>query len=312
MKPLVITHGSCDDGQTCAWLMSKHFGPDGADYLYCHYGDPVPDVTDRPAVYVLDFSWKRPQMAELIVRAKGRVVVLDHHATAEKELDGIEEEAFTISVKAFGRYLESRPHIKFDMTRCGAVLTWEYLREVNKFDRCSFDLFFAGQNGHMPELVKYVNDRDMWFWQMPHSKAVSAYIRSFPRTFEVWDTLHQELQGRESFHLAAHQGEAIMRNNARVVESHVRNAKRMTILGHDVPVVNATTLISEVGEALAVGQPFAATWFDDLKANVRRWSFRSRDGGVNVAEVAAQLGGGGHPAASGCSTPLTDPVYLTA
>jgi nanoRNase/pAp phosphatase (c-di-AMP/oligoRNAs hydrolase) len=68
--------------------------------------------------------------------------------------------------------------------------------------------------------------------------------------------------------------------------------------GHKVLAVNATCLMSEIGERLAQGRPFGATYFvrEDGK---RVWSLRSCEGGIDVSDVARRRGGGGHRAAAG-------------
>jgi nanoRNase/pAp phosphatase (c-di-AMP/oligoRNAs hydrolase) len=68
----------------------------------------MPTISDveNAAVYMLDISWDRKTILDLRERAKD-LLIIDHHATAEKELGGLD---FAI----------------FDMNKSGAVLTWEY------------------------------------------------------------------------------------------------------------------------------------------------------------------------------------------
>jgi len=51
-----------------------------------------------------------------------------------------------------------------------------------------------------------------------------------------------------------------------------------------------------------------ACLFEELEPDLTRLSLRSKDSRVNVSEIAAQFGGGGHPAAAGArikGTPLS-------
>src|SRR5581483_4605210 len=82
-RPLVLFHAFCSDGFCSAWGAHRHFG-DVADYLPVQYGQDPPDVRDRD-VYILDFSWKRPVM-EQMAKAATRIVLLDHHRSAEADL----------------------------------------------------------------------------------------------------------------------------------------------------------------------------------------------------------------------------------
>jgi nanoRNase/pAp phosphatase (c-di-AMP/oligoRNAs hydrolase) len=68
--------------------------------------------------------------------------------------------------------------------------------------------------------------------------------------------------------------------------------------GHKVRVVNATVLFSEIAGELAEDSPFGACYFDRHDGK-RQWSLRSRDGGVDVSEIAKAHGGGGHKNAAG-------------
>ena len=67
---------------------------------------------------------------------------------------------------------------------------------------------------------------------------------------------------------------------------------------HNTPPVNATVLFSDIAGELAKDRPFGACYFDRGDGK-RQWSLRSRDGGIDVAEVAKANGGGGHRNAAG-------------
>ena len=86
MKPLVLYHANCWDGFCAAWIAKKALGD--IEAIPVQYGqDPPIDFCGRD-VYILDFSYPRGEM-ENIIRSSNRVVVLDHHKTAQKELDGL-------------------------------------------------------------------------------------------------------------------------------------------------------------------------------------------------------------------------------
>jgi nanoRNase/pAp phosphatase (c-di-AMP/oligoRNAs hydrolase) len=88
------------------------------------------------------------------------------------------------------------------------------------------------------------------------------------------------------------------------VDRAVAKAVDLVVGGFVVPVVNATEMISEIGNALSVGRPFSASYFDDNQVGMRRWSLRSQEDGEDVSKVAERFGGGGHPRAAGFQTPL--------
>ena len=269
-RRIVIHHGgACADGFCSAWLFSKAF-PD-AEFVAAKHGEPPPDVRGAH-VYVVDFSYPHDVMARMVRDTGGEFVVLDHHKTAERELAGLEG------------------HYHFDLNKSGARLAWEFLLEHGLL---SLDFLARFGFDDPPWLVRYTEDRDLWRWELKRSREVNAALRSYPLTFAAWDSLH----ARAHWGLVP-EGEAILRAQAQAVERHVRNAAEVEIGGHKVLCVNATDLQSEIAGELAEGRPFGACYFDRADG-LRVYSLRSRDGGIDVSEVARRFGGGGHRNAAG-------------
>ena len=255
MKTYVLYHGHCADGFGGAYAAWKRLR-DGAEYVPVQYGNPMPSLPDGARVYIIDFSYRRPEMLALKERCPD-LTVLDHHKTAQAELDGLE---FAI----------------FDMDKSGAMLAWEH--------------FHPGRPA--PALIRYVQDRDLWRWALPASREVSAALWSYPQDFWVWERL--------SVAKLAKEGAAILRYMQQQTEMICSQAREQEIGGYRVPVVNATSLWSEVGEELIrryPEAPFAAAYYETA-TGLRKWSLRSR-GEFDVSEVARQFGGGGHRNAAG-------------
>lgn len=165
------------------------------------------------------------------------------------------------------------PFCVFDMDRSGAVMTWEHLHSEP-----------------VPPLLQYVQDRDLWRNQLPESEEVSAALRARPFDFGVWDSLRiEDLQA---------EGRALLTYQRRTVERIAAHASPVEIAGYRVPAVNSPVLQSELGDRLAQGHPFAAVWWQGA-GEVARWSLRSTPEGLDVSEIAARYGGGGHRTASG-------------
>ncbi len=282
-RPLVLYHAQCADGFCAAWAAWRKLG-DGADYLPVQYGTEPPDVRGRD-VYVLDFSYKRPVMVRLAAVARS-LTILDHHKTAQAELDGLS----TVITGQNARF----PVVVFDMDKSGGRLAWEYFHPDEE----------------APFLVDVTEDRDLWRWKLPRSRELSAWLASAPRTFEAWTIFSSELTRpwRDSdgerwiydglTEDAVEQGAAILRYQQTVIDVHVANAVEIELDGYKVLSLNATTMFSEIAGKLAEDRPFGATWFvrqDGKKV----WSLRSREGGVDVSEIARRHGGGGHKQAAG-------------
>jgi uncharacterized protein len=263
---LCLYHANCDDGFGAAFAVWKRFG-DSVKYLAVNYGHPPPEVTDLDIV-IVDFSYKRPVMIEMAENAK-TILVLDHHKTAQAELDGIERECLNTKVV-------------FDMNRSGAVMAWEHFHPESK----------------VPDFFLYLQDRDLWTKKLPRIDEFTFALRSYPYHFLIWDKLYNY----PTADLIA-EGEAIHRYFRKLVDEAKTHAFFRDIAGHRVPVVNASMfLASEVAGELSEDYAFAAVYVET--ENTVIWSLRSRmPDGLDVSEIAKRFGGGGHKHAAGFTVP---------
>lgn len=263
MKPhLCIYHGNCADGFTAAWVVKQALGDDAVDFFAGVYQDPPPDCTGR-RVLMVDFSYKRPVMVQILAQAES-VLVLDHHLSAQKDLEAL---------------ADTNLQVLFDMERSGARLAWDY--------------FFPGVPPPLPLL--HVEDRDLWRWDLPKSREITANIFSYPYDFDVWTTLMETPP-----HVLAEAGEAIERKHHKdVAELLAVTTRHMRIGGRRVPVANLPyTLASEAAGALAATGSFGACYWDGPE--FRNFSLRSvKPYGEDVSEIAKQYGGGGHRHSAG-------------
>lgn len=263
-----IYHGNCPDGFAAAWVVRRALGK-GVVFVAGHYDDPPPDVTGD-YVYVVDFSYKLPATLKLCEMAR-HVVLLDHHKSAKEELCCMDA--------------PSNLYAKFDMDRSGAILAWEY--------------FFLGDAP--PTLLRHVQDRDLWRFELPDTKEVIATLLSHPYDFDLWDRLVDAPTGE----LAA-EGRALLRKHSRDVGELLSVTRRTLVIdGYEVPAANLPHIYaSDAGHAMDAGVPFAACYYDS--ATHRHFSLRSRPEGVDVSVVARSYGGGGHARAAGFRVPLSD------
>lgn len=260
MKPLVIYHGNCADGFAAAWAVWKAH-PDWEFYPGVHQ-QPPPDVTGRE-VYMVDFSYKRPVIEAMSKQAE-TLTILDHHKSACIDLQPLLINATIM----YGR---------FDMDQSGSMITWNYFHE----------------DEDAPELLLYIQDRDLWLHELPGTREVSAALFSYPYDFAVWDGL-MEVGPKALFS----DGVSILRKQEKDIAELIQGHGRAMIGGCDVPIVNLPyTMGSDACNILAKGEPFAAYYMD--RAGTRTFGLRSRQDGVDVSEVAKLYGGGGHKHASG-------------
>lgn len=272
-RPLVIYHANCLDGFGAAYAAYAHFRrEDGCrcDFVAASHGQPPPEAAGRE-VYIVDFSYRRAVLKNLCLTA-GTVTVIDHHITAQKALAGLELEHANLRVV-------------FDMEKSGAMLTWEYFHTAPP-----------------PRLLLHVQDRDLWRFELEGTNDVYAALAARPFDFDVWEGF---VTGRESLSALMAEGAVINLYRRRMIELHREKAFMARIAGYKVPVVNCyEDIVSDLLGELASGHPFAAAYQD--QGTLRKWSLRSEVSGVDVAEIAARFGGGGHRHSAGFITRLPE------
>lgn len=131
-KPDVcIYHGNCDDGFGAAYAVWKRWG-DGVVFEPAAYGKPLKCEVRGKHVLMVDFSFKRPEM-ERIDQIVATMVVLDHHKTAEAELQpwiapdwNMANAARDVGIWIAQLMNTAGTMAHFDMNKSGARLAWEF------------------------------------------------------------------------------------------------------------------------------------------------------------------------------------------
>jgi len=300
-RPICIYHGGCADGFTAAWAVWKRFG-NSYDYHPGVYNNAPPDVTDRDVV-IVDFSYKYDTLVEMSWKARS-MLILDHHKTAAEDLGRlpsvVSEHDFQTEVMMLCQ-TQNMPHIGalFDQERSGAGIAWDFYHPGKK----------------RPNLVDYVEDRDLWRFKLPLSREVNAFVFSYEYDFKTWDFLSARMHDHMGVQGVADQGGAIERKHHKDVAELVAEGRRELVIGgHWVPVSNLPkTLTSDAGHLMCapyaspnlqgemVTPPFAACYWDTPEGRV--FSLRSR-GDFDVSEIAKIYGGGGHKSAAGFRVPF--------
>ncbi len=254
---LVIYHASCTDGFGAAFSAWKLLG-DRATYHAARYGEPPPDVSGKN-VLIVDFSYDNSTTKRLISEARN-LLVLDHHKSAMVELHDI---ACT----------------HFDMNHSGAMLAWKF--------------FHPGKDA--PRLIRFIEDRDLWRWEIPYSKEFSAAFDMVPYDFEEFDKYLDD----SSVDSAQERGAYILAYSKTVISKIAKKAAARKMGGKDVLVVNSSHWMSEIGNALSPRCDFSVIWYYDHETNQVKVSLRAHHDDSDVSEVAKRFGGGGHKKAAG-------------
>lgn len=157
---VALYHAECADGFGAAWALWRRFPQ--VRFVPVKHGVPPPEGLKGERVVIVDFSYAR-DLLETMARETNRLLVLDHHITAEKALAGL-------------------PYAYFDMKKSGAVLAWEWAHDHPA-----------------PWLLDYIQDKDLWTWALPMSREINAAVASHPFDFHLWNGFKQkelEQEGR--------------------------------------------------------------------------------------------------------------------
>lgn len=273
-KAIVIYHDNCMDGFGAAWVFKKLVEPDykdGVTYIPAQYNKPIDQslFEDWLDVFILDFSLSRTELQRLAERA-GSVTVLDHHKTAAEALQNWDHGLTNLETV-------------FDMGRSGAGISWDYFAEANQ---------------PRPALINYIEDRDIWLWNLEYSREINSLIGFTKKEFDAYDKLSELLETK--FDAAVGMGSLLLEQQERHVKSIIAATKRkVNINGKEGLICNCPgQFASDVGNELAKESgTFGATCYQgsDEKIHI---SLRSI-GDYDVSTMARDFGGGGHKNAAG-------------
>jgi len=286
----VIFHNPCPDGMTSALIVDKYMEMQsknklstlmdfpstvpviryGVTYYPANYNRYPPDVTGKN-VLMVDFSYRKNKILKMIEQSN-KLLIVDHHKSAEKELDIIPDK-----------------HKIFDMTRSGAALAWLY--------------FFPKEP--MPLLIQYVEDRDIWKKALKDTDAFSTWFSTVPMIFKEYS---KYLDNKLLLTMIQTKGLIYQELNKYKIDQTCKYIfpKFCKIRGNYYFVgyinINDPMLKSDVGnKALDIYKylDFSAVYSISDYTNSTNFSLRSTDNHVDVSSVAFKLGGGGHRNASG-------------
>ncbi len=262
MDPVLLFHGNCPDGFGAAYAFWRKYG-DEMEYIpYTHY-EPMPNIENR-TVFMADIAFSRQDMLKAKELAS-EITVIDHHLSAMKELEDLE-------------------YCHFDLKHSGAMLAWNFNFPDEK----------------PPLLLRYIEDRDLWNWNLPFAEEVLAAVDSYQMNFEKWNELEARINDPSQVAEILKEGKAILRYNTVLMKRLARNVHSLKIRGYEVPAINTPFFRSELVGDLALTADFAAGYHYNGKHYV--FSLRSRGDGIDVSEIAATFpGGGGHAKSAGFS-----------
>ncbi len=270
IQTYVLYHANCMDGMGAAYAAwTKLVDFENVHYIAVQYGKPIPQMQDNSLVYILDFSYSRQEILDLKARMH-KVVVLDHHKTAEEELKDIED-------------------CFFDKEHSGASMAWIYFHPEG----------FTSENEftHLPKVIKNIRDRDLWKFELSETKYVSKALQIQIKDFRH---LHPYVTDDTTYRSLIAFGQQKDVFDGYAIEDSVNKASICHVDDLKIAFGNVTSLISEIGakwcETFDVD--FSMSYFISTDGKIV-FSLRSRNGRFDVAAYAKTFGGGGHAAAAG-------------
>lgn len=266
--PLVVYHGSCPDGFAAALAAWRYFQGHstflGLDHGDVKSVDQLPSLGGR-AVYILDFSFDAELLSAVAQRA-AKLVLLDHHQSAAQKLKN-----FSCSCGV----------VHFDLNKSGSYLAWEF--------------FFPGTEP--PDLVRFVQDRDLWLWRDAQSPAYLAALDMEPFEFVRWDQIARMSAAQQLGFIE--RGQALAAQFEKIAARIAEAAQVVVFNGVTGLMANAPGMFhSLVGHMLAERSgSFALLWTIDDQGWVK-CGLRSV-APFDCIALAESMGGGGHPQACG-------------
>ncbi len=176
--------------------------------------------------------------------------------------------------------------VYFDMSHSGAAISW----------------FHFHANEPVPNLIRLIEDKDLWKWDLPFSQEVNTALASYPFDLELWDRFDQQMGSGpilESWELVR-EGKTILRYQEQLLRAAVRETACRGRFPDGVEglFVNSPILNSEIGGFLKSECPLVVIWSHRSDGRVS-YSLRASASGPDVARIAEQFGGGGHAKAAG-------------
>ena len=218
-----------------------------------------------------------------VIKSLPRYICLDHHKTAFDRY--VPDVARTKYEKANVSLHNGRVDIALNNGMSGAGMTHMY--------------FFP--DTETPLLVQHVQDRDIWSYDMEHTKAVDQYLKNQEQSIENWTDINARMCHATGYEEVVQEGKCLLADHEAKVLDIAHISEWITIAGATGLMVRCGyEYASDVGHELCKESgTFGLTYFTmDISQNILQVSLRS-EGDYDVEAIAKKLGGGGHKNAAG-------------
>lgn len=277
MKVLVYYHNDMD-GRCSAAIVKKALGDKDVDYTFVPMGynnsvELPKNIHEYWRVYIVDFTMNEEIMDQLCTLfPRNDVIWIEHHITA---------------IEQYGEKYSHFEGMRKDGT-AACLLTWQ---------------FFYGQL-EAPMAVKFVADRDMWYFKLEGTKRFYEYMMNQNQDpkYGVWD---HYLDKRSDLYDEIEMGGTLRSARMRSIEKDAKYLGYESELdGHKCMKINYSSFesVSDMGHYICDKLGYDIAWIYYQKKNnngemIQVNNLRSKE--IDVSEIAKSRGGGGHKLAAG-------------
>jgi len=232
-------------------------------------------------IWSVDFSLKRP-IVEALLEKGFQYCIYDHHKSA------LELQPLLAAGKIQG---------VFDMNRSGATICWSHFSPTNEQP--------------LPILYSYIQDRDLWTKVHDDVDIIHNALQHRSPHFDAFKKLMQATEEGTNIEQLRTEGnliEEVKNRMLKKVKSGVdkQGAMMIELNGHIVPAIASIPgFTSDMAEPFRKTCPFIAiytTYEKTVSISLRS----GNDESIDLSELAASFGGGGHPKASGLGLSLSE------
>lgn len=275
----VLYHGNCNDGLVAAYFAYLYYDKNKLiipTFIPVFYGRYPPQLPVNSNVLIVDFSFRRNILEQMMSTLN--ILILDHHKTAQIDLEGLE-------------------NCIFDLTKSGAVLSYEY--------------FFGSDRQSL--FLQYIQDHDLWTEKFDNSHSFATWFHMKTSGIELIDNfqLIGHLLSDEYMERCILESTCVGEFINSQVENAIKHVRiKMVVVNnvyYIVAFLNCTENISLVGNKLCEKYKYinlAAIY--NINNDIITWSLRSTNDASDASVVASYFGGGGHRNACGMKTKLSD------
>ena len=272
-----VSHKNCDDGAMSSAIVKK-FRPEAVVVFSTYEHDwKKTNFQSGDSILFTDFCPLPADLYEL--HTKGvEFQVLDHHITAQKNID-----AYWETNPKEANLIRSRMILNMD--KCGSTLTWDYL---------------APAGSVRPRVLDFIEIADIWKWERDaNSPAVTQYMRVTCR-IGSWEDMLALLDNFDEAK-AIENGKILTKRLQADIEDIYKKSDVVELFGWKVRIVNSghANSISELGHKLAENSPDGVGLIYNIMGNKLKLSTRGKAGTTVARELAEKFGGGGHNEAAG-------------